>query len=232
MILSIDTSTTVCSVALHQNGDLLGCYELFTEKTSSAMLTTLAGELVRQTGHALTDLHAVAVAKGPGSYTGLRIGVSTAKGLCFALDKPLLSVNTLHAMVEQVRPFYVGTDRLFCPMVDARRMEVYCAIYDQTGREIQPTRAVIIDEMAFAEQLTVRSLLFFGDGANKCRSALTAQPNAQFLDVLIRPSARTVGVLAAQKLAVGDIENLALFEPFYLKEFLANRPRTPIVEQA
>jgi tRNA threonylcarbamoyladenosine biosynthesis protein TsaB len=241
MILSIDTSTTVCSVALHDNGALLGCYELFTEKTSSAMLTTLAGELVRQAGHALTDLRAVAVAKGPGSYTGLRIGVSTAKGLCFALDVPLLSVNTLRAMTEQIRPFYPLWDgstgpepdgKLFCPMIDARRMEVYCAFYDQAGREVIPTAAVVIEDQSFADILAQRTVIFFGDGADKCRPTLSVHGNARFPDVPIRPSARTVGTLAEAKLAVGDVEDLAGFEPFYLKEFLANRPRKPLVIQA
>jgi tRNA threonylcarbamoyladenosine biosynthesis protein TsaB len=234
MILSIDTSTTVCSVALHHGGALLGCYELFTEKTASAMLTTLADELVRQAGHDLSELDAVAVAKGPGSYTGLRIGVSTAKGLCFALDKPLLSVNTLRAMVAQIRPFYQesGTTKLlFCPMLDARRMEVYCAFYDQTGAEIRPTAAEVIDETSFADLLAEQPIIFFGDGADKCRPALVSHPNARFLDVLVRPSARTVGVLAEGKLLAGDVEDLASFEPFYLKEFLANRPRKPLVDQ-
>ncbi len=233
MILSIDTSTTVCSVALHQDGVLLGCYELFTEKTSSAMLTTLAGELVRQAGHSLNELDAIAVAKGPGSYTGLRISVSTAKGLCFALDKPLISVNTLQAMVEQVRPFYQGQANaklLFCPMLDARRMEVYCAFYDQVGAQTRPTAAEVIDETSFVDVLTGQPVLFFGDGADKCRPALSIHTNARFLDVLIRPSARTVGVLAERQLAAGAVEDLATFEPFYLKEFLANRPRKPIVD--
>ena len=151
LLLSLDTSTTVCSVALHQNGALLGCYELFTERTSSAMLTTLISDVVTQSGFALSQLDAIAVAKGPGSYTGLRIGVSTAKGLCFSLDKPLLSVNTLAAMAEQVRAFYPAAYTL-CSMIDARRMEVYCAFYSAAdGRELQSTTAEIIDGQSFGE---------------------------------------------------------------------------------
>ena len=128
MLLSIETSTSACSVALHDADALLGCYELHTERTSAAMLTTLIGDLVKHTGHALSDLDAIAVAKGPGSYTGLRIGVSTAKGLCFALDKPLLAVNTLEAMTEQIRLVLslvsgqirqTDSSLTFCPMIDA-----------------------------------------------------------------------------------------------------------------
>ena len=238
LLLSLDTSTTVCSVALHNNGGLLGCYELFTERTSSAMLTTLVGNVVQHAGFALSDLDAVAVAKGPGSYTGLRIGVSTAKGLCFALDKPLLSINTLQAMTEQVRPFFLPTancrsvgpplSTLFCPMIDARRMEVYCAFYDQMGGEVKPTAAEIIDENSFADLLIDYSIVFFGDGAAKCRAVLGEHPNAHFLDELIRPSARTIGMLAADGFRAGRFENLATFEPFYLKEFMTTTPKKAV----
>ncbi len=240
LLLSLDTSTTVCSVALHNDGGLMGCYELFTERTSSSMLTTLMGDVVRQAGFALHDLDAVAVAKGPGSYTGLRIGVSTAKGLCFALDKPLLSVNTLQAMTEQVRLLYRSDGspfnpqpspfaQLFCPMLDARRMEVYCAFYEQTGAEVKPTAAEIIDENSFGEWLADHQVVFFGDGAAKCRIVLDQHPNAVFLDELIRPSARTIGKLATDRFRAGLFENLAAFEPFYLKEFMTTRPKKAVV---
>ena len=144
LILSIETSTKVCSVALHKDHQLLACHELFTEKSHSGMLTMLIHNVVHQTGNSLQAIDAIAVAKGPGSYTGLRIGVSTAKGLCFALDKPLLSVNTLEAMVWQLRGFY-DQDTLLCPMLDARRMEVYCALFDVAGKLISPTEAKVID---------------------------------------------------------------------------------------
>ena len=199
LILSIDTSTAACSVALHTDDTLLGCYELFTERTSAAMLTTLIRDVVEHTGHELNQLDAIAVAKGPGSYTGLRIGVSTAKGLCFALDKPLLAVNTLAAMTEQVRYHASlrpaaritppgGPDHsarrpgslLFCPMIDARRMEVYCALFDTLGHELQPTSAQIIDETSFSEWLASGPVVFFGDGAAKCRAVLAEHPNAIF----------------------------------------------------
>ncbi|MDB5242980.1 MAG: tRNA ((37)-N6)-threonylcarbamoyltransferase complex dimerization subunit type 1 TsaB [Spirosoma sp.] len=228
LLLSLDTSTTVCSVALHQDETLLGCYELFTERTSSAMLTTLINDVVKHTGYELNQLDAIAVAKGPGSYTGLRIGVSTAKGLCFALDKPLLAINTLAAMAEQIRSFYSATYRL-CPMIDARRMEVYCAFYGAAdGSELRATSAEIIDEQSFSDWLAKGPVVFFGDGAAKCRAALGGQSNAVFLDKLIQPSARTVGLLATAALTEGRFENVAQFEPFYLKEFMTAKPK-PLV---
>ena len=224
LILSIDTSTANCSVALHRDGVLLGCYELFTERTSAAMLTTLIGDVVSQADFELPQLDAIAVAKGPGSYTGLRIAASTAKGLCFALDKPLLSVNTLAGMVEQIR-MYFPADCVLCPMIDARRMEVYCALYDTNGQNIQPTSAQIITENSFTDQLMEGPIVFFGDGAAKCRAALGNHPNAIFPDANIVPSARSVGQLATTAFAEGRFEDVATFEPFYLKEFMAIPPK-------
>jgi tRNA threonylcarbamoyladenosine biosynthesis protein TsaB len=229
LIISLDTSTTVCSVALHHQNKatgygILGSYELFTERTSSAMLTTLISQIVSQAGYELSELSAVAVAKGPGSYTGLRIGVSTAKGLCFALDKPLLAINTLQAMAEQIRAFFPD-DHLLCPMIDARRMEVYCALYTTSGQEVQETSANIIDEQSFDEWLSKGPVVFFGDGAEKCRSLLSTHPNAIFPDKLILPSARTIGQLAAHAFEQGQFEDVATFEPFYLKDFMAIKPR-------
>lgn len=224
LILSIDTSTANCSVALHRAGILLGCYELLTERTSAAMLTTLIGDIVEQAGHKLSQLDAVALAKGPGSYTGLRIAVSTAKGLCFALDKPLLSVNTLAAMAEQVRAFF-PKDQLLCPMIDARRMEVYCAFYDITGQEVQATSAQIIDQNSFADWLKQKPVVFFGDGAAKCRVRLGEHTNALFPDITVVPSARTVGYLATIAYVERSFEDLVTFEPFYLKEFMSTQKR-------
>ena len=224
LILSLDTSTTVCSVALHQDNILLGSYELFTERTSAAMLTTLISEVVTHTGHELNQLDAIAVAKGPGSYTGLRIGVSTAKGLCFALDKPLVAVNTLAAMAEQVRAFFPATYTL-CPMIDARRMEVYCALYTTSGVEVDATSAQIIDANSFADWLERSPVVFFGDGAEKCRALLSQHPNAIFLEKQVIPSARTVGQLATSYASTGQFEDVATFEPFYLKDFMTTQPR-------
>lgn len=228
LILSLDTSTTVCSVALHSQGVLLGSYELFIERTSSAMLTTLLQNVVQQAGYSLDQVDAVAVAKGPGSYTGLRIGVSTAKGLCFALDKPLLAINTLAALAEQIRSYFPA-DHLICPLIDARRMEVYCALYDTNGQELQPTSAQIIDEYSFQNWLTQGPVVFFGDGAAKCQPVLDKQPNAVFPEASVVPSARTVGKLATEAFSKGLFEDLATFEPFYLKDFMTTQPRKAVV---
>ena len=207
----------------------MGCYDLFIERTSSAMLTTLVSNVVEHTGYELSHIDAVAVAKGPGSYTGLRIGVSTAKGLCFALDKPLLAVNTLTTMTEQVRAFYPA-DYVLCPMIDARRMEVYCAFYSAAdGRELHPTSAQIIDQESFSDWLTQGPVVFFGDGAAKCRAVLDERPNAVFLDQLITPSARTVGKLATPAFTEGRFEDVATFEPFYLKEFMTAKPKPMVL---
>ena len=192
------------------------------------MLTTLMKNAVEHAGYALTDLDAVAVAKGPGSYTGLRVSVSTAKGLCYALDKPLIAIETLAAMTAQITDYY-PEDYLFCPMIDARRMEVFAAVYDAQLQTVQPTRAVILDESSFAELLPKSNIVFFGDGAAKSRPLLEAHPNAHFPKQLVEPSARTVGMLAEKAYAVGQFEDLASFEPYYLKDFVGTTPRKKVV---
>ena len=224
IILSIDTSTRGCSVALHQNGQLLANYDLLTDKSSSGTLTTLLKNAVEHAGFAFSDLDAVAAAQGPGSYTGLRIAISTAKGLCFALNKPLIAVPTLAAMTAQVCDFYDET-HLFCPMIDARRMEVYCAVFDKNLDYIQPTAAKVIDENAFQTGFENKKLVFFGDGAAKCQSILGNNPNFIFLPNLIHPSAKTVGALAIKAFENQQFEDLVSFEPFYLKDFMATVPR-------
>ena len=219
LILSIDTSTRGCSVAVHNNGSLLAGYDLFTDKSSSAMLTTLMQNAVENSGFQLSDLDAVAVAKGPGSYTGLRVSVSTAKGLCYALDKPFIAVNTLQAMTLQVIPFF-SKDTLFCPMIDARRMEVYASVFDADGNVVKPTEAVIMNEESFKDILETNRVVFFGDGAAKCKTLLSASANAIFLDAEIRPSAKTVGDLAVKSYSDSAFEDIASFEPYYLKDFM------------
>jgi tRNA threonylcarbamoyladenosine biosynthesis protein TsaB len=223
LILSIDTSTKVCSVALHSAGKLLAISELYTEKSHSGMLTTLCENVVKHAGFTLRDLDAIAVAKGPGSYTGLRIGVSTAKGFCFALDKPLISVNTLEAMAYQVKDFY-DESHLVCPMIDARRMEVYCQVFDNQMNTISETEAKIIDENSFEDLLNEKKVVFFGDGANKCQDKITHK-NAIFPSIEITPSAKTVGSLATNFYEKALFENVVTFEPFYLKDFVGTQPK-------
>ena len=223
LILSIDTSTKVCSVALHQDGKLLAINELYTEKSHSGMLTTLCDNVVKYAGFSLKSLDAVAVAKGPGSYTGLRIGVSTAKGFCFALDKPLIAVNTLEAMAYQLKDFYAET-HLLCPMIDARRMEVYCQILDNQMNVISETEAKIINDSSFSKILDEKKIVFFGDGAAKCQAEITHK-NAVFLPIEVHPSAKTVGLVATKSYEKSLFENVVTFEPFYLKDFVGTQPK-------
>jgi tRNA threonylcarbamoyladenosine biosynthesis protein TsaB len=223
LILSIDTSTKVCSVALHKEGKLLAINELYTEKSHSGMLTTLCENVVKHAGFSLKDLDAIAVAKGPGSYTGLRIGVSTAKGFCFALDKPLIAVNTLEAMAYQVKDFY-DASHLICPMIDARRMEVFCQILDNEMNIISETEAKIIDEASFSEILEQHKIVFIGDGSAKCQEKIT-HSNAIFPKIEITPSAKTIGILATNLYEKSLFENVVTFEPFYLKDFVGTQPK-------
>lgn len=187
------------------------------------MLTTLMRDSVTHAGFELSDIDAIVVAKGPGSYTGLRVGVSTAKGLCYALDKPLIAINTLQAMALQLAPFFSG--HLFCPMIDARRMEVYAAVFDDNNAFVQETQAVIMNESSFQDLLTNHKVVFFGDGAAKCRPILEKHPNAVFPAIDIKPSARTVGQLGTIAFQNGQFEDVASFEPYYLKDFMSPAPR-------
>lgn len=177
-------------------------------------------EVVSDSGVQLTDLQAVAVSKGPGSYTGLRIGVSAAKGLCFALDIPLISVATLKSLALQASPEDGG---LIVPMLDARRMEVYSAVFDFKYHQRRETRAEIIDSSSFSGILDKHPVYFMGDGAEKCKG-LIKHKNARFLREKF-PSAREMAILSAQKFQDKDFEDLAYFEPYYLKDFVAGKPK-------
>ncbi|WP_305952789.1 tRNA (adenosine(37)-N6)-threonylcarbamoyltransferase complex dimerization subunit type 1 TsaB [Emticicia oligotrophica] len=226
IILSIETSTKACSAAIHHDGKLLSVSELYNEKSSSGMLTTLIEHVVKTASLKLQDIDAIAVAKGPGSYTGLRIGVSTAKGLCFILEKPLIAINTLEAMAYQLSIINYQLSILLCPMLDARRMEVYCAVYKADTLEVvESTQAKIIDETSFADLLENRQIIFFGDGAEKCRATLGGNPNAVFLNQIAFPSAKSIGALATRAFEQQQFENVADFEPFYLKEFVGTTPK-------
>lgn len=210
-------------MAVHNDTGLLAAYDLFTDKSSSAMLTSLMRDSVTHAGFELSDIDAIVVAKGPGSYTGLRVGVSTAKGLCYALDKPLIAINTLQAMALQLAPFFPGY--LFCPMIDARRMEVYAAVLDENNAFVQETQAVIMNENSFEDLLADHKVVFFGDGAAKCKPILEKHSNAVFPAIDIKPSARTVGQLGIVAFQNGQFEDVAAFEPYYLKDFMSPAPR-------
>lgn len=215
-ILNIETTTTNCSVALGENGEVVGIKENNSSKYSHAeSLHVFIAGLLEDNGWEVSDLDAVAVSMGPGSYTGLRIGVSTAKGLCFAQDVPLIGVSTLKALA-------LGVDHevdFIVPMLDARRMEVYTAVYDPRGAEITQVQAMILDENSFSELLTGAKVAFIGDGVAKFKQLITHHSAIMIEEKL--PSARDMVSLSQQLFAAGSFEDVAYFEPFYLKEFIA-----------
>jgi tRNA threonylcarbamoyladenosine biosynthesis protein TsaB len=226
LILHIESSTLTCSVALAAGGKLIAQRETHDTCYSHAeKLTVFIHEVLRDVSVAAKELDAVCVASGPGSYTGLRIGVSAAKGLCYALGVPLLSVNALQSLAHQAISLLSEDERhglrTIRPMIDARRMEVYTAAFDMQGHPLTDIAAVIVDYGSFDDELTTGPVLFVGDGAQKCGEVLT-HPNARFrADIL--PSAQGMFSLAEWKLAAGEMEDVAYFEPFYLKAFVAGK---------
>jgi tRNA threonylcarbamoyladenosine biosynthesis protein TsaB len=225
LILQIETATTSCSVALAMDGRVLGFKEVNERGVHAEVITLFVEELINAAKLQHADIDAVAVSCGPGSYTGLRIGISTAKGLCFALDKPLIAIETLEAMANGItsRPGYnPGADMLLCPMIDARRMEVYTAIYKTTGENVKATAAEIVDENSFDFFLKNNKILFFGDGAEKCRAVLSLNSNAVFFTGFAN-SAIDLTQKAFEKLKQQDFEDVARFEPYYLKDFIAGK---------
>ena len=226
-ILQIETATQVCSAAISKDGKTIALKELMASNIHAGSLTLFIQEAMDIAGISFADLDAVAVSKGPGSYTGLRIGVSTAKGLCFALDKPLIAINTLQMMaaaVAQLEPQYDGR---ICPMIDARRMEVFTAVYDRKLETLMHTNAKIIDAQSFSEELNTGPLLFIGDGAAKCKEVLQHK-NAVFSDANFN-SAAHMSMLAYEAFSKKQFEDVAYFEPFYLKDFVFTTPKKKIV---
>jgi tRNA threonylcarbamoyladenosine biosynthesis protein TsaB len=222
LILNIETATKVCSVALYQDDNLLGLQELFIDKSHSEYLAVIINDLMNYTGRKFEGLAAVAISKGPGSYTGLRIGTSTAKGLCYALDIPLISINTLKAMAVNLAGLY--EDTYLCPMIDARRMEAYFMILDREHKEILSAQAKIIDENVFSNLLKDNKIVFFGNGSDKCKPILSKHSNAIFVES-IHPTAKSVGILAFEKFKTKEFEDVAYFEPYYLKDFIATKAK-------
>jgi tRNA threonylcarbamoyladenosine biosynthesis protein TsaB len=228
LLLSLETSSPICAVALHHlaDGRLLGQSELRLEKSHSTHLTVLLEQLVHNTGYSLTDLGAVAVSDGPGSYTGLRIGAAAAKGLCFALDVPLLAVGTLPALAHQVAARTTGAAQfLYCPMLDARRQEVYTALYRADGTEVLAPINLILTPEALAEHLAQVPLLCFGSGAAKFQAVIGEGANAVFL-VDVQPSAVATGELAYIAYQHKAFQDVAYYEPFYLKEVYTTTPKS------
>lgn len=219
LILGIETSTTTCSIALSQENKLLAIEEVGGKYTHAENITCFIEKICQNTNIQVSEVDAIAVSKGPGSYTGLRIGISVAKGLCYALNKPLIAVDTLQAMALRMAKKITDKSLLLCPMIDARRMEVYTAIYNIRNELIQPISAKIIDKNSFSQFLDNQKVLFFGDGAAKCKDVLEQYENA-FFDNTTHPSAIEINALAMLKFTKNQLEDVAYFEPFYLKDFI------------
>jgi tRNA threonylcarbamoyladenosine biosynthesis protein TsaB len=220
-ILCIETATTACSVCVAHEQKLLAIRETNEGYTHAENLHVFVEQVLAEAGMAMKDLGAVAVSKGPGSYTGLRIGASAAKGFCYALSIPLVAIDTLQAMARQVSQSHPGI--LYCPMLDARRMEVYCALYNARGEALLPVQALVLDEITVKSFERGGPVCFFGDGMPKGRELLASLEGAVFVEG-IAPSARDLAPLAFEKLRAGKCENLGYFEPFYLKEFFTKKP--------
>jgi len=220
MILSLETSTTTCSAALHNEGKLISFEITHTPNSAASQLAVMIDKMLTQSTE---KLQAVAVSSGPGSYTGLRIGVATAKGICYALSLPLIAVNSLEIMAKQVSTDN-STGAMLCPMIDARRMEVYTMLFNGTLEVIKPVSASIIDATSFADVLMYRKVLFFGNGSDKCKAVID-HPNAKFIDGIF-PSAEWMGGMAFDSFKSKKFEDVSDFEPAYLKDFIAKKPKS------
>jgi len=234
LILNLDTSTRICSVALAQDGEMLGLKESRDDKSHASLLAIFIKNILEENAKSISHLDAVAVSKGPGSYTGLRIGVSTAKGLAYAAEIPLISVDTLSAMAFGVihgnelenKGLSKDGDFYLCPIIDARRMEVYTAIFHPSGEMIEPIAAKIIKEDSFKDFIEQKQVIFFGNGAMKCREVIK-HSNAIFLDG-IETSSKYMVSMAESAWQQKCFEDIAYFEPFYLKNFVATIPKNKV----
>ncbi|MEM9052570.1 MAG: tRNA (adenosine(37)-N6)-threonylcarbamoyltransferase complex dimerization subunit type 1 TsaB [Bacteroidota bacterium] len=225
MILSLETSTKNCSVALSDGDQIIALKEDGSDKyTHAEKLHFFIEEVINRASLKYSDLKAVAVSEGPGSYTGLRIGVSAAKGMAYALNIPLIAVNTLEAMADSIEDGH--SNDLLIPMIDARRMEVFCAGFSAAGNQIFPTRAEVLTIESFPEAASFDRIFYFGDGAEKCKEILASR-GFQFIEG-IQASARGMVCLAAKKFANSDFVDTAYFEPFYLKDFVAGKKKKPV----
>lgn len=236
IILCIETGTDICSVALSEEGELIALRESREGHDHARNVGVFVDEVLTENDLRPEDLAAVAIGRGPGSYTGLRIGTAFAKGLCYGLDIPLIAVDSLESMARiAVEDYEVGTlesedwsSALLCPMIDARRMEVFCSVYASDLQIVSGVEAKIIDENSFADLLAEgRELFLFGNGAAKCAEVLTA-PNVKVHEVA--PSARGLCKAAYEKFERGEWEDIAYFEPFYLKDFVVTKSKKSLLE--
>lgn len=215
IILNIETATKNCSVSIADKGQILALKELNNGNYSHAeVLHPFIVDVLKEANLSTNEIDAIAVSKGPGSYTGLRIGVSAAKGLCFAFDAPLISIDTLTSLSYSI----TINEGYIIPMLDARRMEVYAAVFNENHQKVREIKADIIDQNSFLEYLNSAKVYFLGDGSQKCKEIITHE-NAVFVDAKF-PSAKEMAKLSYDKYQKSDIENVAYFEPFYLKDFV------------
>jgi tRNA threonylcarbamoyladenosine biosynthesis protein TsaB len=233
LILNIETATEVCSVAIATENGLVDYMENTEGRSHAALLTQFVEKILTKNNIVPNQLDAVAISSGPGSYTGLRIGVSAAKGFCFGADKPLISVSTLQIMffsfLEGFNPEQASLENAwFCPMIDARRLEVYTAFFNRQGEFQSEITAEIIDENSFNDILSVRKIVFFGNGSDKCASIIK-HPNAVFCSG-VYPSAKNMVQLSEQKFKNKNFEDVAYFEPYYLKDFVATTPKNKVLK--
>ena len=232
-ILIFESSTEVCSVALSEDGKLIDLKEDKSGQNHARLLTIFVEQLLTENKIPATAIDAVAVSMGPGSYTGLRIGISAAKGFCYANHIPLIAISSLKAMAQKViRNFSEKNSssekkRLYCPMIDARRMEVYTCLLDENGTELEPVSAKIITESSFQGELQQNKIVFFGNGAMKCKTKID-HVNALFLDNL-NASATWMCEPAYEAYTKKHFEDVAYFEPFYLKDFVATVPKNNVL---
>ena len=221
LILGIETATRNCSVALFKDGIVIAEKEHISDDYIHAeQLTLFIQQVIESANVTLKNVEAVALSKGPGSYTGLRIGTSSAKGLCYALDIPLIAISTLKAMAFAMAKNEKSA--IYCPMIDARRMEVFSALYDVDNKQVRGVQADVLDENTYTEFLADETI-FFGDGSLKCQEIINHK-NAKFIEG-INPSAKNLGILANTKFENKDFENVAYFEPYYLKDFVAGKKK-------
>ena len=224
-ILHIETATDVCSVALSKGSEIIGVKEEAGGNNHAKNLLPFVDEVLQQGGCKIADLNGVAVSIGPGSYTGLRIGVSTAKGIAYTAGIPVMAISTLEGIAQGAKALWAKSSDeqpQIIPMIDARRMEVFTTRYNFNMNPLEEVSAKIIDENTFAELLSEQKVLFCGNGMPKCRELLSTFPNACFIDAPV--SAKNMLPTALRKWQSNDFENLAYFEPFYLKEYVAAKP--------
>ena len=225
-IILLETSTALCSAALAEDGCVTAYRESSAPKAHASLTAVFVQEILEERGLKLADCDAVCVSKGPGSYTGLRVGVSCAKGLCYGVSKPLISVCTLATIAQMAidnKLYGREGEYTIVPMIDARRMEVYTANFNSKGEQLTPVEAKILDETSYAAELAAGPVLFTGNGAEKFKVLVGDNPNAFFAPQ--EPHAAGMRAIAARKLQEGEFEDNAYFEPFYLKDFIAGKPK-------